>query len=202
MTRFSIKQAQGFTMLELTMSMALLATIGVLTFTVINSLNAGMALSAAKDQAQACVRDALAAMTAELEQASKKTNTALTPALAALSVPSTSSVQFQVPADNQGSAYSQAILYTFVNEDANANGLLDAGEDSNNDGILTRCVTRTQTGATQRVVGGVNGLSSVQFALNTAGDILTITITASCAVNNRRHDLVSATASSSVYLHN
>ncbi|MCX5757946.1 MAG: hypothetical protein NTU83_05475 [Candidatus Hydrogenedentes bacterium] len=88
-----------------------------------------------------------------------------------------------------------------MSEDANNNGLLDAGEDANGDRSLTRCVRRTQAGVTQ-ILGTANDLRSVVFSLNAARDIVTITVAGSVAVNNNRHDLVTATASSSVYLHN
>jgi prepilin-type N-terminal cleavage/methylation domain-containing protein len=195
------KETCGFTLLELTMATAILSVISLLTLVVINSANSTVALSLAKDEVQASVRDVLIAMTMELELASKKSDPALTPALQALTVPNASNVVFQVPAGNTGTIYSQPITYTFVNEDANNNGLLNTGEDTNGDGALTRCVRRTQAGATQ-TIGAANNLSGVQFALNAARDVLTITVSAAVAVNNPRHDLARATASSSVYLHN
>ncbi|MCX5757945.1 MAG: hypothetical protein NTU83_05470 [Candidatus Hydrogenedentes bacterium] len=88
------KETWGFTLLELTMSVAMLSVISLLTLTVVNSLNSGVQLSITKDQVQASVRDVLIAMTMELEQASKKTDAGLTPALQALTVPNASSVVF------------------------------------------------------------------------------------------------------------
>ncbi|HOV74592.1 MAG TPA: type II secretion system protein [Candidatus Hydrogenedentes bacterium] len=196
------RRMYGFTLLETTMSIALLSILGVLTITVINSMNAGVAISTTKARAQGGVRDVLVALNAELEQASKQTNSSLNPPLQPLTLLSASSVRFQVPADNLGTSYSQPITYTFVNEDANGNGLLDANEDTNGDGALTRCIMRAQAGVPQRVVGGINDLANVQFSLNAANDVLTITVTSACVANTRRRDLVWATASSSVYLQN
>jgi prepilin-type N-terminal cleavage/methylation domain-containing protein len=195
------RATSGFTLLELSISMALLSIISLMAFTVINGVTASVKLSSTKDQVQGAVRDTLSVMSAELEQASRKTNTGLTPPLQALAVLSASSVRFQVPVDNTGTVFSQPITYALVNEDANGNGRLDAGEDANGDGTLTRRITRTQNGVT-RSIGAANNISSVQFALNATGDLLAVTVTASQTVINARHDLVQATASSSIYLHN
>lgn len=201
MKRSDNSNNHGFTLMEVTVSVGITAVIGFLMLTVVNSINAAVDLSQTKDSVQASVRDTLTAMTTELEQASKKTNTALTPALAALAVPTTTSVVFQVPTDNLGQTFSQPITYTLVNEDTNRNGRMDTGEDANNDRVLTRCIRRTQAGVS-RTLGAANDVANVQFALNATGDVLTITVTGSRAINNRRHDLITATASSSVYLHN
>ncbi len=201
------KETWGFTLLELAISMAMLLVISLMTLTVLNTANSAMALSQTKDEVQSSLRDVLIEMTMELEQASKKTDSGLTPPLQALTVPNASSVVFQVPVGNTGTVYSQPITYTFVNEDANNSGLLDVGEDTNGDGALTRCVRRTQQGSITRALGSANTLSGVQFSLNVVPvgadrDVLTITVFAAAAVINRRNDLVTATASSSVYLHN
>ena len=195
------RETLGFTLLELMISMTILSVISLLSFIIFSSVSASMGLSATKDQVQAAIRSALLDMSSELEQASKKTNTGLTPPLQALTVLSATSVRFQVPADNMGVTFSQPITYTFVNEDANANGRLDAGEDTNGDRALTRCIQRTQNGVS-RSMGASNDISGVAYSLNAAKNILTITVNASRALNNRRHDLVTATATSSIYVNN
>jgi len=195
----------GFTLLEVTISMAILVVVSLLTFVVTQSATSAIAVSQAKEMAQASVRNALADMSSELALASKRTDAGLAPPLQALRLVSPSEIVFQIPADANGTVWSTPITYRFVNEDVGANAgnaRLDAGEDTDHDGALTRHIIRIQ-GETQRVMGSVNNVSNVQFALNApTNDVLTIAVTATKAINNRRHDLISATASSSVYLAN
>jgi prepilin-type N-terminal cleavage/methylation domain-containing protein len=200
-------RGNGFTLLELTISMAILVVVSLLTFVVTQSSTSAVAVSAAKELAQASVRDAMTDMTAELALASKKNNTSLVPPLQALTVVSPTEIVFQVPANSTGTTWSALIRYRFVNEDIGLHGGAgnarpDSGEDTDGDGVLTRHMERTQ-GNTRRIMGAANNLSFVQFALNPpANDVLTITLTATVAISNRRHDLVSATATSRVYLVN
>ena len=201
----SISGRYGFTLLEMSISMAILVVVSLLTFVVTTSTTSAIAVSQAKEMAQASVRNTLADMTSELALASKKTNAALTPPLQALTVGSSTEILFQIPADSNGVVWSAPITYRFINEDVGANGgnaRLDLGEDTDGDGALSRHIERIQ-GETRRVVGAANDVSSVQFALNPpTNDILTITVTATKATNNRRQDIISATATSSVYLLN
>ena len=201
----SISGRHGFTLLEMSISMAILVVVSLLTFVVTTSTTSAIAVSQAKEMAQASVRNTLADMTSELALASKKTNAALAPPLQALTLVSSTEILFQIPADSNGVVWSAPITYRFINEDVGANGgnaRLDSGEDTDGDGALSRHIERIQ-GETRRVVGAANDVSSVQFALNPpTNDILTITVTATKATNNRRQDIISATATSSVYLLN
>jgi hypothetical protein len=185
--------------------MAILVVVSLLVFVVTQSTTSAVTVSEAKETAQASVRNALAEMTSELALASKHTNVGLIPPLAALNVVSPTEITFQVPVGTSGTVWSTPITYRFVNEDVGANGdnaRLDSGEDEDGDGALTRHVARIQ-GETQRVLGTANDISNVVFALNPpANDMLTITMTATKAINDRRHDRVSATATSTVYLVN
>jgi len=202
----SISGRHGFTLLEMTISMAILVVVSLLTFVVTTSTTSAIAVSQAKEMAQASVRNTLVDMTSELALASKKTNAALTPPLQALTVVSSTEILFQIPADSNGVVWSAPITYRFINEDVGANGgnaRLDSGEDTDGDGALSRHIVRIQEGQANRVMGAANDVSSIQFALNPpTNDILTITVTATKATNNRRQDKISATATSSVYLLN
>lgn len=199
---------QGFTLLELTMSMAILTVVGFLTFVVTQSSTSAAGVAEAKEQAQAAVRDAMNAMAAELQLASKTSNAALVPPLSALAVTpgNPGEVTFQVPLNSTGSQWSSPIIFRFVNEDDHngvgaMNGRLDEGEDTDGDLALTRRVVRVQ-GGQETPVGAVNDLSSVIFALNPPqNNVLTITLTASKPLSGR-DDQVWATATSRVYLLN
>jgi prepilin-type N-terminal cleavage/methylation domain-containing protein len=198
-------EPSGFTLVEMTISMAILVVVSLLTFVVTQATTSAIAVSQAKEMAQASVRNALADMTTELALASKKTNTAFVPQLDALTVVSGAEIVFQVPASSSGTVWSAPITYRFINEDVGPNGgnaRLDDGEDTDGDLALSRHIERIQ-GETRRVVGAANDISNVQFSLNPpTNDVLRITVTATKAINNRRHDLVSSTATSSVYLTN
>jgi len=198
----------GFTLLELTVSMSMLLVVSMLTLLVTSTSSSAVALSEAKETAQSSVRDSMTAMTAELALASKKSNTETVAPLSlqSLQVVNPGEIVFQVPLDSSGELWSTPITYRFVDEDIGEgeyanNGQLDPGEDTDGDGALTRRIVRIQ-GDTQMALCPANDLSGVQFALSAAGDVLTINVSASKAVSNRRRDLVTATASSRVYLTN
>jgi len=195
----------GFTLIEITASLSILVIMSLLALVVTQSTTSAVVVSETKEQAQASLRNALAEMTAELSAASKKTNAALVPALAPLQVVSPTEVTFQVPLSTSGAVWSAPITYRFVNEDVGANGnngRLDSGEDTNGDGALTRHIARIQENK-QSVIGTANDISDVVFALNAPkNDALTITLTATKAMNNARRDFVSVTATNTVYLVN
>lgn len=195
----------GFTLIEITVSLSILVIVSLLVLTVTQSTTSAVVVSEAKEQAQASLRNALAEMTAELSAASKKTNAALVPALAAIKVVSPTEVTFQVPVSSTGLTWSAPITYRLVNEDVGSSGgnaRLDSGEDKDGDGALTRHIVRIQ-GNKQSVIGTANDISNVVFALNAPqNDALTITLTATKAINNARRDLVTATATNTVYLVN
>jgi len=202
----SLREQRGFTLIELSVSTVLLMIVGLLMFMTISYATSASAVSGAKLEAQASVRDVLRAMTAEIQTAAKKDNTTITPTVSALQVVSATKIVFQVPTDTMGSTWSTPITYEFINEDkgggaATGNGMLDSGEDANGDQALTRCVLRTQ-GTNKRVLGAANNISNVQFALNTAKDALSITVSASKVANGRRKNLVAASASTQVFMQN
>lgn len=198
----AMRQRRGFSLLELTVSVSILTVVSLLSFIVVRASAASSALATAKEQAQQCVRGVMDEMTREIATASRLNNTALTPKLTALTLNSATSITFQVPTDTSGTLYSTPVTYQFENEDTTINARLDAGEDKNGDGLLTRRIMRTQDGKTW-ILGGANDVASLTFALNPpANDTVTVTVTATKAVNNRRHDLVTATASTSVNLVN
>jgi len=104
----------GFTLLEVSISMAILVVVSLLTFVVTQSSTSAIAVSGAKEMAQASVRNSLADMASELALASKKSNVGLTPPLEALRVVSPTEIVFQVPADKNGTVWSAPITYQFI----------------------------------------------------------------------------------------
>ncbi|MCC6489264.1 MAG: prepilin-type N-terminal cleavage/methylation domain-containing protein [Candidatus Hydrogenedentes bacterium] len=207
--------SRGFTLVELVISMAILAIISVLGVVALQTSTTSMATAESKADVQDNVRDVLAAMTRELQMASKVSDDSLTPPLDAVAVNanpaagSPTELVFQIPTSGSGRNWSRAIRYRYINEDANENGRLDSGEDLDSDGVLSRRIVRIQdlnadgdtadTGETMPV-GGANDLSGVQFART--GDVITITLTSEKFLSGRRSDPVRVTVSSDVYLQN
>src|SRR5690606_433940 len=76
-------------------------------------------------------------------------------------------ITFQTPEAQEGDVlygYSTPITVSLENEDANGNGRLDNGEDSNGDRALTRRLVRTQDGVTV-AVASANTIDDVEFTL-------------------------------------
>ena len=208
----------GFTLLELIISLALLSVVSVLGFVVLSASASVMNLAATQTTVDAELRDVVNAMRGELQLASKTSNAALTPALAAIAVNanpvagSPVELAFQIPRDASGTNWSTTIRYRFISEDANGNGRLDAGEDTDGDKVLTRRIVRIQdmngNGSTAdpgeiRTLGGCNDLSAVTFALDATRSIVTVTLNASRRVsNNTKRPPVTASISTNIYLKN
>jgi prepilin-type N-terminal cleavage/methylation domain-containing protein len=208
-------RTQGFTLVELMISMAILVVVTGLGLVALQSSTTSIAVAKAKGDVQRSVREIMTALTRELQLASKRSDDSLTPPLLPLAVNATPAsgspveVEFQVPVDGSGRNWSNRIRFRYVNEDANGNGRMDGEEDLDSDGVLARRIVRIQdrngdgdTADTGEVtpVGAVNDLSNVQFTLN--GDVLDITVTATKLVGVRRTNPVTARATGSIYLLN
>ncbi|MGI6460372.1 MAG: PulJ/GspJ family protein [Candidatus Hydrogenedentales bacterium] len=207
----------GFTLVELMIAMSLLALIGIMSFVAIETAANSAALALAKDRVQSSVRDTMTALISEAELAAKQGDNSLIPPLAGIEIiqnpvpGSPVELCFQVPLDGTRQRWSTPIRFRYMNEDLNGNALLDAGEDKDGDGALTRRIVRIQDinrdGDTSdpgeiQPVGGCNDLSSVEFTLNHDHTILTITLGATARVEGRKPTLVSETVSARVYVCN
>jgi prepilin-type N-terminal cleavage/methylation domain-containing protein len=210
-----IVKKQGFTLLELIIVMSILSVMGLLSFAMVQASASAAATAEATGSVQAQVRNAMRALSAELQYGAKAPNHALDPILDDVIVvanPAPGSpveLSFQRPTDASGRNWTRRIRYRYVNEDANGNARLDPGEDTDRDGTLTRRIQRmqdyngdgdvTDRGET-RAMGGANDLSNVQIARN--GSEVTFTLTATKLVGSRRTRPVSATVTGRVYLLN
>ena len=206
----------GFTLIELSLSTAVLAVVAGLVFIVMLASTQSVEVADAKALAQSNVRDVLAAMTPELMLAAKDDDGAVNPPVTGLRVtqnpaPPTGLVEvlFQTPLDGTGTNYSTTIRFRYINEDLNDNNVLDEGEDLDNDSTLTRRVLRMQDrngdgdtadAGEAEPIGGANHLSDVQFVLN--NDALTVTVEASVPFGERPEEPATARATSVVYLMN
>ena len=213
-----MKANHGFTLVELTISTAVLAIVSLISFSVIQATSSASAVASAKDDVQRGLRGVLDQMAREVASASKKTNIALTPQLAPLTVNNGTEIVFQVPLDTGGTQYSNPITYRFESGDV-SQYLGKAGTDQGNqkdvgnhygkngktasgDPLIVHRIMRVENDAAS-VLGATDDIKAVTFALNAQQDTLTITVTAAKTVKiGTREDEVSATDSTSVYLAN
>ena len=214
-----MKTNQGFTLLELTISTSVLVVVGLISFAVIQATSSASAVASAKDDVQRGLRAVLDQMAHEVATASKKTNIALTPQLAPLTVNDGTEIVFQVPLDSGGTQYSNPIIYRHESGDVakylskpgtdqgkqkdKGNHYGQNGKTANGDPLIVHRIMRVEDDQAS-VLGATDDIKSVTFALNAPqNDTLTITVTAARTVQiGTRTDEVSATDSTSVYLAN
>jgi len=162
----------GYTLIEVSVSMALLSIISLLGFVTLKSSTESAALAQAKAEVQASLRDVMGALTSELRAAytQRSVNHGLAPEEAAsIEIDEDAqSVTFMVPVPGGPPdlvTNSTPITFRWEYEDTvNSNGMLDEGEDANQDDMLTRRITRQQ-GDTVAVLGGANEISGANFTL-------------------------------------
>lgn len=164
-------QSKGFTLLEISLSMAILSIVSLLGFIVVRGSTEQASLSQAKSDVQAGLRGVMSELTGELRTAytERIEHSLVVPANveAVVVEDGGQSITYQVPQQVNTPELvtgSDPITIRFVNEDANENGRLDQGEDTDGDGALSRRLVREQGGVT-RVVGATNDISAVSFQL-------------------------------------
>lgn len=205
----------GHTMIEVMLSTAILSIVSLLGFIVIQSSTTSAQLANAKVDVQNNLRDTMAVLATQLREGVTLSTTEATGAPEDLDPVAVSEdarqITFQVPISVPGEAmfeYSTPITFALENEDANANGRLDEGEDTNGDGVLTRRLTRTQDGVTTAVAGAQN-IDQVTFTLlanqavgNDELSTVRITLTGSKRYGSGEGKLVNAEMSSNIRLVN
>lgn len=153
----------GHTMVEVMISMSILTIVSLLGFIVIQSSASSAQLANAKVDVQNNLRDTMAVLASELREGVTSPTTEATGAPENLDPVTIAEegkrITFQVPVSQPGEqqfSYSTPIAFWLQNEDANGNGRLDDGEDTNEDGVLTRRLVRTQDGEDLAVAGAQN----------------------------------------------
>lgn len=164
-------KSYGYSLLEVMVASTVLGVVSLLGFVVLKSSNEAAQLTTAKVDVQNHLRDSMGVMSGELREAvsSETTNRTGAPdGLYSVVVDETGgSITFQVPEAVEGEeqfGYSTPITYSLVNEDLNGNGRLDPDEDTNDDGVLTRRIIRTQDGV-EVPVASANSIDTVTFQL-------------------------------------
>ena len=178
----------GHTLMEIMVSTAILSIVSLLGFVVLQSSTSSAQLANAKVDVQNNLRDTMAALTFELREGVTQTTTEKTGAPEDLFPVAVSdegrAITFQMPEPIAGEEmfdYSTPITFSLQNEDANGNGRLDPDEDTNEDGVLTRRIVRSQNGETVPVAGA-STIDFVNFTLlanqvTGVADLTTVQIT-------------------------
>ncbi len=170
-----MKKNSGYTLIEMTMSVALMGIVSLLTFVALQSTTQSSNLNGAKEQVAADLRQTMLAVTGEVRQAYTARTVEADPpiapaeAFAVTIINNGKGIRFCVPEPVDGAVHpvpSDPITIEFQNEDVQggANALLDGTEDTNSDGVLTRRLVR-RVGDTVEVLGASNNISNVVFAL-------------------------------------
>jgi prepilin-type N-terminal cleavage/methylation domain-containing protein len=206
---------RGFTLLELMIVISILTIVGGLSYVALESSTVSMATASAQADLMDDLRSTMMVMTQQLQIAAKTGDDSLEPILEEVEVvenPAEGSpveLAFQIPLDNTGQNWSDRIRLRFVNEDANGNDALDAGEDLNGDGALTQCVVRLQDvngdgfvdpDSESFPLGAANNIVNAQFVRN--GDLVDITLNARKVTGPHQRTPVTARMTARVYLIN
>ncbi|HOV31890.1 MAG TPA: prepilin-type N-terminal cleavage/methylation domain-containing protein [Candidatus Hydrogenedens sp.] len=168
----------GFTLIEMTISVALLGIISLLSFIALESSVKSSTLAAAQNEIDSALRDTFNGLSEVVKQAYTTESTNVTPPTAPNGVEPIQvqnegySIQFFIPVPVNTPALiqaSQPITIMYENEDHSSeenppNAILDDGEDTNNDKALTRRLVMIQ-GNNRRVLGSANCISNVEFQL-------------------------------------
>ena len=202
----------GFTLLELTISTALIIVVFALGLIAVKSSSASVSLNRGKAQLQEEARRLMIVLGQELEQAVK-------PAPAGMSLPygvkaltilnNGEGVRIQLPNNEAFTSFGTAIEYHFETEDSPVagsnppvgNAWLDPGEDANNDGILNRHIVRVQNGQS-RILGAANSIAHANFELIDAGNVLRISLILTAPMGDTRSALVRHELQRDIYLMN
>ncbi len=168
----------GFSLLEITIAISILSIISMLGYVMLISSTESAQLAQAKAEVQGNLRDVMGELTSALREAYTARTVNAAPPIApedtaAIRVSEDGqSVTFQVPVaiDDPSRVQSSApITFLLQNEDTyeseiGFNAVLDGGEDTNGDGVLTRRIARIE-GGQEVPVGVANNISACTFQL-------------------------------------
>ncbi|HOQ32515.1 MAG TPA: prepilin-type N-terminal cleavage/methylation domain-containing protein [Candidatus Hydrogenedens sp.] len=172
------KRIFGFTLIEVTISIALMGIISLLSFLALQSSVKSSSLSYAQNEIDSDLRNTFNELSELVKQAYSEVSTNVTPPTApagaeAIQVQNNGKgLRFFIPVPVNTPAFlqsSQPIVVQYENEDRSSEGvppnaILDDGEDTNGDRALTRRLVMVQEN-NRRVIGSANCISNVEFQL-------------------------------------
>ena len=207
----------GFTLLELSISVALMVVVTLLGFIASSSSAKSADLTRRMTTLQEELRSTMRALSDQVQPAVKAPRTGMllpqgaTQALRIVSTSTPTSITFVVPTNAAGTAYSGVNTIRFESEDKPAtgvvngqfgNGQLDSGEDTNADGRLNRQLVLIRPDGTRVVLGGSSHLANVAFTLSPDGSMLGVTMTASMRLEQSKTRMFLNTLTSNIYIMN
>ena len=206
----------GFTLLELTMAVAILSVVSMMSLMAIMSTTESTQLTATMSSCHSEARAVLSALSRELELSATSSDEDLSPALQAITLAEEPpegaqwELTFQVPVDPVAGLWSEPITYRYMNEDLNGNALLDAGEDTDEDGRLSRHLLRMQTvdGVPQiTLLAAARNISRLDLVplIDEEGVPQRLSVLVACSTNpsgEAEGSLISTRLSGNIYLSN
>ena len=203
----------GFTLVEVMIGLLLVIFLSSLGFVAIQTTTSSANLSRAQSELQSEARNIIIALSREVEAAVQPIMAGeppLPPGVQGLQVLDAGrTLRFQVPLNETFTAFSAPVTIRYENEDLPdeqaesilGNALLDGGEDTNEDGVLTRRLVRQQAGVTG-IVGGANHLADVRFELQENGDVLRVSLVLTRPMGTRPSQLIRCQVQEDIYLMN
>jgi len=195
MIKSGFPRPTGFSLVEITVVVALVSILALLVGTVwIGALNV-WEVQETEAQVNESLRQATSLIADELRQASLEAVPSVTPAVAGLVVGSArDSVTFQRPLDAAGETWSSPVTIQWYSEDVNGNLLLDGDEDSNGNGALDRVIERRQDLNGDGEIAGPGEVQILarnvdQFVVTLEGRTLELELLARAQSPRKRHIL-------------
>ena len=206
----------GFTLMELSISMALFTIVSLLGFLASSGAMKSVDLNQRMTTLQEDVRSTMRALCNNVQFAVRRPPAGvLLPSnaqeLKIVDTANPKAISFVLPSDMTGTAFSGVTTVQFESEDKAAtgidggqygNGQLDAGEDTNGDGMLNRRLVLLRPDGTRKVLGGSNDLANVAFSLSSDGTMLGVKITASTRLETGKTRMLQYTLTSNIFLMN
>lgn len=169
---------EGFTLIEVSISIALMAIISLLSFLALQSSVKSSSLTSTQNAIDSDLRNTFNELATLVKQAYTEVSTNVTPPIAPPGVEPIRVInegrglRFFIPIRTDTPAFvqaSQPLIVQYENEDRSSEGsppnaILDDGEDTNGDRTLTRRLVLIQ-GNNRRVIGSANCISNVEFRL-------------------------------------
>ncbi len=214
--RRSSRHDAGFTLIELSISVALLAVVSLLGFMASSGAFKAADLNRRMTTLEQDLRSTMRALSDNVQPAVKPAQAGFLQLAGAqpLKVVNTAdpkAITFVTPTDMTGTVFSGLTTIQFETEDKPAptvsggqfgNGQLDAGEDTNGNRILDRHLVMILPNGTRRVLGGSNHLASVTFNLSPDGNMLEVAMVATMRLERGKTRMLQYRLASNIYLMN
>lgn len=203
----------GFTLVEVMIGLLLVVFLSSLGFVAVQTTTRSVNVSRAQSELQSEARNIILALSREVESAVQPIMAGeppLPPGVQGLQVLDAGrTLRFQVPLNETFTAFSAPVTIRYENEDlpteqeeaALGNAILDAGEDTNEDGALTRRLVREQGGPPQ-ILGGANHLADMRFELQENGDVLRVFLLLTRPMGSPPGQLIRCQVQEDIYLMN